>query len=236
MIELEHLAKSFGAVRAVDDVSLSIPSGSVNVIQGPSGGGKTTLLRLVAGLELPDRGEILLDGKRVSAPGWATAPHTRGIGIVFQRSALWPHMTVAQNVRFAISRDGGSRGRLARQGRPGGTASRLEELLAQTSLTRLAGRYPAQLSGGEARRVALARALAAQPRRLLLDEPLTNIDPELKSQLLDTILHHVRETAATLLYVTHDREEARQVGVRWCAVDPRATVGQLRMDCGKLGP
>jgi iron(III) transport system ATP-binding protein len=236
MIDLKHLSRSFGPVRAVDDVSLSIAGGDVVVVQGPSGGGKTTLLRLVAGLELPDAGEILLDGERVSAAGWATAPHTRGIGIVFQRSALWPHMTVAQNVCFAMSPDGNPRGRFARQGRAWDTASRLELLLGQTSLAGLAGRYPAQLSGGEARRVALARALAARPQRLLLDEPLTNLDPELKSQLLDTILHHVQETGATLLYVTHDGEEAHQVDVRWRAMDPTACVRRLRMERGRIGP
>lgn len=214
MITLRQVSKSFGTVRAVVDVTLTISTAEIVVVQGPSGGGKTTLLRLIAGLELPDAGEISLDGERVSSPGWATAPHSRGVGIVFQRPALWPHMTVAQNVRFAMN--GLSRAE---------ATSHLGYLLEETSLTGLASRYPSQLSGGEARRVALARALASRPRRLLLDEPLTNLDPDLKERLLASILKAVQEAGSTLVYVTHDREEAREVGGRWLRMVDGRIVG-----------
>jgi ABC-type sulfate/molybdate transport systems ATPase subunit len=133
----------------------------------------------------------------------ARPPHSRGIGMVFQRSALWPHMTVAQNILFGVT--GISREQAALQ---------LRTLLVQAALEGLAERFPAQLSGGEARRVALARALAAAPQRLLFDEPLTSQDPELKGRLLETIRGRVRESGATLVYVTHDAAEARQVGGR----------------------
>lgn len=200
MITARNLSKSFGSIRAVDGLTLEIPAGQTLVLQGPSGSGKTTLLRLVAGLEIPDEGEVALAGSPVSRPGWATPPHSRGIGMVFQRSALWPHMTVAQNILFGVT--GISREQAALQ---------LRTLLVQAALEGLAERFPAQLSGGEARRVALARALAAAPQRLLFDEPLTSQDPELKGRLLETIRGRVRESGATLVYVTHDAAEARQV-------------------------
>ncbi len=199
MIDLRKVSKSFGNVRAVDAVSLTIEDGEVVVIQGPSGSGKTTLLRLIAGLALPDDGKILIDEDVVSTPTWASAPYSRGVGIVFQRSALWPHMTVAQNVLFPIVS-------LPRQA----ALERVAQLLEAVGLQDFARRYPNQLSGGEARRVALARALAARPHRLLLDEPLTNIDPALKERLLALIKDHTQKTGATLMYITHDEREAEE--------------------------
>ena len=141
MIDLRKVSKSFGSVRAVDAVSLVIESGEVVVIQGPSGSGKTTLLRLIAGLALPDDGEVLIDEEVVSTPAWASAPYSRGVGIVFQRSALWPHMTVAQNVAFPILD-------LPRQA----AFERVIQLLEAVGLQDFERRYPNQLSGGEARR------------------------------------------------------------------------------------
>jgi len=204
MIVLKDLTKTFGAARAVDSLSLEIPAGEMIAIQGPSGSGKTTLLRLIAGLELPDQGQISMDGEVVSRPGWAVEPWTRGIGIVFQRCALWPHMTVAQNILFAMN--GAQRDQ---------KKIRLEGLLQQIHLEALAGRYPFSLSGGEARRVAIARALAAEPRRLLMDEPLTNLDHDLKRQLLDVILGYAASRGTTLIYITHEEDEASLLGGRW---------------------
>lgn len=203
MIKLSQVTKSYGDVKAVDDVSLEIPSESSTVILGPSGAGKTTLLRLIAGLEVPTAGEIYLDGVPASNPRWVAAPHRRGIGFVFQSAALWPHMTVAQNIMFGLHH------------LPKAEAHRrLHDLLASLSLGGLEKRYPHEISGGEARRVALARTLAPQPRRLLMDEPLTNLDPDLKSQLLAIIKQATTDTGASLIYVTHDTDEARQISGR----------------------
>jgi len=203
MIEVKQLSKSFGQVRAVDEVTFDLPAGGSLVIVGPSGSGKTTLLRLIAGLEIPDRGEILINGALASQPGWAMAPHQRGIGFVFQTPCLWPHMTVAQNILFGL------------QNLPREVARRrLHELLEQTSLSGLEGRYPSQLSGGEARRVAVARTLAPRPRCLLMDEPLTNLDPDLRTKLLAVIKASVEQQGSCLLYVTHDRDEAACISDR----------------------
>lgn len=203
MIQIRALSKNYGSTLALVDACLEVNDGEMVVIQGSSGSGKTTLLRLIAGFELPDQGEIYLDGEQVSCPGWGWPPYRREIGMVFQRSALWPHMTVAQNLLFAM--DG-----IARQSRQ----TRLTSLLADTGLSTLAERYPDQLSGGEARRTALARALASNPKRLLLDEPLTNLDPRLKQQLLELIVNQTHSQGITLLYVTHDRQEALSIGGR----------------------
>jgi iron(III) transport system ATP-binding protein len=212
MILVDGLSKSYGETLALQVVSFKIEQGERVVVQGPSGSGKTTLLRLLAGLELPDHGRIQLDGAWVSGPGWATPPHTRGLGVVFQQSALWPHMTVVQNIRFALHRRDQAEGR-----------AWLAQLLEWTGLTGFASRYPSQLSGGEARRAALARAMAPRPKRLLLDEPLTSVDPARRSHLLDVLRTFTRETGCTMLYITHIQEEAEQISARL-----------LRMQAGRL--
>ena len=200
MIRVVELAKRFGGVPAVAGVSFHLAAQETLAILGPSGRGKTTLLRLIAGLEIPDAGEIYLDGQLASRPGWALEPHRRGIGFLFQTPTLWPHMTVAQNILFGLHR----LPRLAAR-------ERLQELLRQMELANLAHRFPYQISGGEARRVSLARTLAPQPPILLMDEPLINLDPALKHRLLQLIQETGRRQPATLLYVTHDRREAAQV-------------------------
>jgi iron(III) transport system permease protein len=203
VIRLEQVDKSYGPVAAVVDAALSVAPGERVAILGPSGSGKTTLMRLIAGLERPDAGEIYLDGRLASAPRQLTPPHLRGIGFAFQAPTLWPHMTVGQNITFGLS----SLGRRARQ-------ERAQDLLSLMGLQGMGGRYPDQLSGGEARRVGLARALAPRPRYLLLDEPLTYLDTALKTQLMALLSEELDTTGATLLYVTHDETEAACMAAR----------------------
>jgi iron(III) transport system ATP-binding protein len=203
MITLKQVTKSFGEAQIIDRVSLEAMQNTSTVILGPSGTGKTTLLRLIAGLEMPDSGEIYLDGVLSSKPAWVLAPYRRGIGFVFQTSALWPHMTVEQNIMFGL------------HNLPESEAQhRLKELLEYVSLNGLERRYPHQISGGEARRVALIRTLAPRPKIILMDEPLTNVDPELKARLLSFIKQAVAETKACLIYVTHDATEASLISDR----------------------
>ena len=214
MIALNQVSKSYGNVQALERISFEVPAHSALAILGPSGSGKTTLLRLIAGLEMPDQGEISLWGELISRPGWVKPPHQRGIGFVFQTPALWPHMTAAQNILFGMN------------GAPRPQArGRLNELVAQLRLEGLTHRYPAQLSGGEARRVALARALAPHPRCLLLDEPLTNLDAELKGEILPEIKALIRDDGPCLVYVTHDAGEAAFISERvlTLASAPRGT-------------
>jgi iron(III) transport system ATP-binding protein len=196
MIAISALSKRFGAVTAVEEISLELAPGSLTVVHGPSGGGKTTLLRLIAGLEVPDAGEIQIGGKLASTPEKLVAPNARGIGFLFQTPTLWPHLTVAQNILYGLQR-------LPRNER----RERLGEILVRLSLDGLAHRYPAQLSGGQAQRVSLARTLIVRPQRLLLDEPLTNLDPELRNQLVHLIQDYQQEEQATLLYVTHNLDD-----------------------------
>lgn len=203
MIQVSQLSKCFGRVRALDAASFRLAAGESLVILGPSGSGKTTLLRLIAGLEMPDEGQVLIDGGLASRPGWVLDPHRRGIGFVFQTPCLWPHMTVAQNILFGLAH---LSWRDARQ--------RLDELLAQTELIGLERRYPSELSGGEARRVALARTLAPTPKCLLMDEPLTNLDQDLRAKLLTLIKETVQSEGSSLLYVTHDPDETAQISGR----------------------
>jgi iron(III) transport system ATP-binding protein len=188
-------------------VSVTIRENEFFTLLGPSGCGKTTLLRLIAGLDLPDEGYVELDGRLASRPGWALEPHRRSVGLAFQSGALWPHMTVAQNVAFGVVRRAN-----------GGRTSRVVELLDALQLGGLADRYPDQLSGGQARRVSLARAMAPEPGCLLLDEPLASLEPALRERLLGFIRADIERTGASAIYVTHDRAEAEALGSAVCAL------------------
>ena len=194
MICVHGVSKRFGAVTALEAADLCVERGAFVALLGPSGCGKTTLLRLVAGFEQPDAGEVRL-GDRVVADGdtWV-APERRRVGMVFQDYALFPHLTVAENVGFGLAR---------RERR-----SRVPVVLALVDLRGLGGRYPHELSGGQQQRVALARALAPNPQLVLLDEPWSNIDPHLRASMRDELARILRSIGVTVLLVTHDREEA----------------------------
>ena len=203
VIRCSQLTKSFGTVLAVDSVDLEIWPGEVIAVLGTSGCGKTTLLRLIAGLEIPTAGSVEIQDEEVSGPGYVRPPEERGIGMVVQEYALFPHMTAASNVAFGL------RG-LDRDGRD----ARVEEVLGLVHLDNLGGRYPYELSGGQQQRVALARTLAPSPVTVLLDEPFSNLDSSMRQALrqeVDAILRSQR-TAAVL--VTHDREEAFAIADR----------------------
>lgn len=200
-IVVSKIGKGYGGGMVLRQVSFALPVGETLVVTGASGCGKTTLLRLIAGLEIPERGEIYIGNKIMSRGGWAAQPHTRGIGFVFQNPALWPHMTIRENILFglhSISQEEAE--------------ERVTRLLGRVSMTHLALRYPDQLSGGEAKRVAIVRTLAPQPKFILMDEPLTHLNRGLKEQLLILILQEVQENQASLLYVTHDEVEASIIG------------------------
>jgi iron(III) transport system ATP-binding protein len=191
------------------------------LINGPSGSGKTTLLRLIAGLERPSSGEIFIDGELASTPSWVRRPQERNVGLVFQDTALWPHLTVAQNVAFGLL--GQPRQEIAR---------RVDEMLSEMDLTGFGKRYPNQLSGGEARRVAIARTLIVGPRYLLLDEPLTHLQPALKLRLLEGIREQASSRDVTLLYVSHDLEEGSRLGGRML----KMVDGRIVSDAGAEHP
>jgi spermidine/putrescine ABC transporter ATP-binding subunit len=195
-LELRNLSKAFGGVRAVDRVSLDVPAGAFVSLLGPSGSGKTTTLNLIAGFLAADTGDILLDGRSVAD----VPPHRRNIGMVFQSYSLFPHMTVADNVGFPLR----MRTRLRREEARG----RVGEMLELVQLSHLAARYPRQLSGGQQQRVAMARALVSYPRLLLMDEPLGALDKKLREQMQVEIKHVHRSVGTTVVYVTHDQEEA----------------------------
>jgi iron(III) transport system ATP-binding protein len=201
-VELAGVRRSFGTRAAVDGIDLDVASGEFVVLLGPSGCGKTTLLRLVAGLEEPEAGTIRLDGATVAGNGAAVPPGERGLGIVFQSYALWPHMSVARNVGFPLEVR-----KLPRAERE----ARIERALAQVglgTLDEMGARYPHQLSGGQRQRVAVARCLAMAPRLVLLDEPLANLDPNLRASVQREFRQMHRELGSTFLHVTHDQAEA----------------------------
>jgi iron(III) transport system ATP-binding protein len=193
-IRLEGVGKRFGDVVAVDRADLEVRGGELVALLGPSGCGKTTLLRTIAGFERPDEGTIELDGRHVAGSGAWVPPESRRVGMVFQDYALFPHLTVTENVGFG----------LPRRERP----RRAAELLQLVDLAGLGGRYPHELSGGQQQRVALARALAPSPGVVLLDEPWSNVDPQLRAELREEVSAVLRPLGVTALLVTHDREEA----------------------------
>jgi spermidine/putrescine transport system ATP-binding protein len=195
LLEIRNVTRRFGALTAVDDVTLSIEAGEFFTLLGPSGCGKTTLLRMIAGFDLPDAGTISLDGRDFGD----TPPEKRPIHTVFQSYALFPHMTVAQNVAFPLKM----------AGRPAGEIeARLREALEQVHLEDYARRFPHELSGGQMQRVALARALVNRPRLLLLDEPLGALDAKLREEMQIELISLQRDVGITFVFVTHSQPEA----------------------------
>jgi len=204
-VTLEHVGKRFGALAAVDDVSLRVEDGEFLAVLGPSGCGKSTLLRLIAGFERPERGTITLGERVVSGPDAYIAPEDRHVGMVFQSYALWPHMSVAENIGYPLRVQKLAGRELARQ---------VAEALDAVGLAGLGDRRPAELSGGQRQRVALARCLAMKARIVLLDEPLANLDVHLRARMLAEIAAFRTLSKATLVYVTHDQAEALGVADR----------------------
>jgi len=194
MICLHGVSKRFGSVQAVETAQLCVERGEFVALLGPSGCGKTTLLRLIAGFEEPDAGEIRLDERVVATAGAWTPPERRKVGMVFQDYALFPHLTVAENVGFGLPRKE--------------RRTRVPAVLALVDLCGMGERYPHELSGGQQQRVALARALAPAPDLVLLDEPWSNIDPHLRGWMRDELARILRAINVTVVLVTHDREEA----------------------------
>ncbi len=197
-IVVENVSKQFGSFQAVDQVSLEIKSGSLVALLGPSGSGKSSLLRLISGLELPDSGKIWLTGKDATYQ----SVQDRNIGFVFQHYALFKHLTVRKNIAFGLE---------INKTPPAKVKVRVEELLELVQLGGLGDRYPSQLSGGQRQRVALARALAVQPQVLLLDEPFGALDAKVRKDLRAWLRHLHDEVHVTTVFVTHDQEEAMEV-------------------------
>jgi iron(III) transport system ATP-binding protein len=204
-LELEHLTKRHSGQVSVDGVDLSVEHGELVCLLGPSGCGKTTTLRLIAGLIEPDAGEIRVGGRVVSSPRSVVPPERRNMGMIFQSYAVWPHMTVRQNVAYGLK---------MRKMPPREQRARTDALLHATQLGEMAERYPSQLSGGQQQRVALARALAPEPDILLLDEPLSNLDAHLRGELRLEIRRLHDQFHNTSIYVTHDQVEAMTMADR----------------------
>ena len=199
-LSVRGISKRFGSHQALDGVSLEVPSRACVVVVGASGCGKTTFLRVIAGLTTPDSGEIWMRGVQVSAARRIfVAPHKRRIGFVFQDLALWPHLTVRQNLGFVLE---------AQQVPLADRGARVEGALQVVRIEELIDRYPHELSGGEQQRVALARAVVGEPQILLLDEPLSSLDAELRATLRQELARLQRSLQLTAVYVTHDREDA----------------------------
>jgi sulfate transport system ATP-binding protein len=197
-IEVRNVSKRFGDFQALDDVSIDVESGSLTALLGPSGSGKSTLLRVIAGLETPDTGEIRLAGEDATV----LAPQKRGVGFVFQHYAAFKHMTVRENVAFGLK---------VRKRPKAEIRARVQQLLELVQLTGFGDRYPAQLSGGQRQRMALARALAPEPKVLLLDEPFGALDARVRAELRVWLRRLHDETHTTTVFVTHDQEEAMEV-------------------------
>src|SRR5665647_1198947 len=198
-LELAGLTKRYASLAVVNDISLAIEKGQLVCLLGPSGCGKTTTLRLIAGFLEPDGGEIRVGGRRISSPKATEAPERRNMSMIFQSYALWPHMTVFENIVYGLRLRGLASGELQR---------RADTILAATKLSELAQRYPGALSGGQQQRVSLARALVIEPEILLLDEPLSNLDANLREEMRFEIRRLHDKYRYTTVYVTHDQAEA----------------------------
>ena len=216
-ISTRSLTLSYGQACILQGIDLALPRGQTLALLGPSGCGKTTLLRLVAGLLSPTSGEIAIDGQQVAGPGHFVPPERRGLGMVFQDYALWPHLTVAGNVAFPLEMAG-----VGRSDR----ASRVAAALDRVGLAAMAARRPSALSGGQQQRVAIARAIVGEPRIVLFDEPLSNLDRELRETMVAELGGLIRGLGLTAVYVTHDQSEALTLADR-VAVMAAGRIAQL---------
>ncbi|ACT00631.1 ABC transporter ATP-binding protein [Paenibacillus sp. JDR-2] len=199
ILEVERLGKSFGSHTALRDINFSVKQGEIISVLGPSGCGKSTLLQLIAGLQQPDEGEIRLRGATVATVSRHVPPEKRGINMVFQDYALWPHMTIYDNIAYGLRRQKAAAAAIREQ---------IAELIALLHLEGLEDRLPPQLSGGQQQRVAIARALATKPDLLLLDEPLSNLDMRLRIEMRSEMAYLFRQLGTTVFHVTHDPDEA----------------------------
>ena len=198
-LELRGMVKGFDGEPVIDGLDLVLEPGQVMALLGRSGCGKTTTLRLIAGFEEPDAGIVLMNGRTVSRAGEMVPPENRQVGIVLQEGALFPHLTVEQNVAYGLPKESRRDGRI-------------EEVLSLVGMQELSHRMPHELSGGQHQRVALARALAPRPRVLLLDEPFSNLDPRLREQVRKDVLEILKDSGVSAIFVTHDQEEALFMG------------------------
>jgi iron(III) transport system ATP-binding protein len=208
VLELDGVSKRYGAETVIEDLSLSVREGEILTMLGPSGCGKTTTLRLIAGLDRPDSGVIRLNGEPVSGEGRFVAPEERGVGVVFQEFALFPHLTAAENVAFGLKDAPAEE-----------TDARVRELLELVGLEAQTDSYPDELSGGQQQRVALARSLAPEPEILLLDEPFSNLDVDLRVAMREEVRDIIKEAGVTAISVTHDQEEAMSISDRVAVVN-----------------
>ena len=198
-LEVQSLTRMFGGKRVVSDVSLQVAAGQVTCLLGPSGCGKSTTLRMIAGVDRPDQGRILIDGATVCDERSSLPPEARGVGLMFQDFALFPHLSVAGNVAFGLTGDKTAKMR------------RVSELLEKVNLSGFDAKHPHELSGGEQQRVALARALAPRPRVMLMDEPFSGLDNRLRDGIRDSTLRVLKEEGAAVLLVTHEPDEAMRM-------------------------
>ena len=211
-IILKNVTKRFGKFVAVDNLNLTIPTRSFITLLGPSGCGKTTTLRMIAGLETPTEGEILIDGVTVfsAEKGINVPPNKRDVGFLFQNYALWPHMTVYQNIAFGLENLKWDKKRIR---------ERVDELLKMLKIEEFEKRYPSELSGGQQQRVAIARTLAPNPKVLFMDEPLSNLDAKLRTEMRTELKRLHVDTDSTFVYVTHDQLEAMTLSTKVCLME-----------------
>ncbi|MFS7246326.1 ABC transporter ATP-binding protein [Rahnella inusitata] len=212
-IALHQVSHFFGSTPVLNHVNLTVPKGTILALLGPSGCGKSTLLKMLAGLLHPASGQISFDGEIVASGTFSLPPERRNLGMAFQDYALWPHMSVRQNVAFPLKMRG-VRGALLQE--------KVMAALDRVGLADFASRRPSELSGGQQQRVALARAIVAEPRILLFDEPLSNLDRDLRESLCEEMATLLRQLGTTAVYVTHDRHEARALAHKIAHMDQGA--------------
>lgn len=226
-IAIHQVSHFFGNNQVLNHVNLSVPEGTVLALLGPSGCGKSTLLKMLAGLLHPASGQISFGGDIVASGTFSLPPEKRNLGMAFQDYALWPHMTVRQNVAFPLQMRG-IRGAVQQE--------KVIAALSRVGLADFASRRPAELSGGQQQRVALARAIVAEPRILLFDEPLSNLDRDLRESLCDEMATLLRQLGTTAVYVTHDQHEARTLAHCIARMDKGAIVSIDQTDPSVVSP